>query len=171
MLFGINPDDIANVILHVILIATFIGIFFFTYASRVEKEIVENQVDYLVKDFTQNLSQLSSEHKEQLKTAISTIQAPDMTKVDTVVNNMNAELMKKAGYVIGIMLVIGSAIIYYLYTKYNINLKSLMIHNAIILIAVAVTEFFFLNYVAKNFISADANRTKKTLISTIRNIQ
>ena len=50
-----NKEEIANIILHVILISIFIGIFFFTYGSHIEENIVKQQVAFLVennKEFT-----------------------------------------------------------------------------------------------------------------------
>lgn len=171
MFLNLDPNDIANVILHVILIATFIGIFFFTYASRVEQEIVEAQVNYLVKDFTQTIVAVPETNRKMVRTALNTIQPPDMKAQDEMVENYNKELIGKATTVLTTMVVIGALGVFLLYKYYDIDIKTLLIHNAIVLCAVGLVEFSFLNYIARNFISADANRTKRKLIETIKHIK
>ena len=41
--------ETSNVIMHIMIISVFIGIFFFTYGAYLEKKILQNQLDFLVK--------------------------------------------------------------------------------------------------------------------------
>ena len=87
-----NPYQISNIILNVTLIATFIGVFFFTYGKTIEENVVKNQselvADYLAKDLSTFID------KETAQKITSTLLPPDMSKQDQDVEENNKQLNK-----------------------------------------------------------------------------
>ena len=51
----VKAFTISNIIMHIIIIGIFIGIFFFTYGAYLEKKILKNQIKYMIDDSLDNL--------------------------------------------------------------------------------------------------------------------
>jgi hypothetical protein len=145
----------------------FIGIFFFTYAKDVEKDIVVNNVRYLIDTLIPNLNLLPQSSYNILKNNVNNIKLANMDKEDAEVTNANNELLKKSAKVLGIVLVLSLAFSYYMCNKYNLDFNDLLYHNLILVGCVALVEFMFLNLIAKNYISADPNIVARNLTSQL----
>jgi len=163
-----NPEYIANIILHVILISTLITIFFFTYAAKVEEEIVKEQVNFIIEDLTDNINMLPENAKEIVRNMSREITEPDMTELDNKVIESNAQLLKKVTIMVSITLIVGVYIVYMMSKKYNFSFSDLMKHNFIVLVFVFITEFCFITYLGKNFRLGDANFVKKSVLTILK---
>jgi ABC-type siderophore export system fused ATPase/permease subunit len=163
----LDSKAIANIILHVIFISSFIGIFFFTYAAKVEEQVLKDQVDYLVNDMGSMIKFLPENTRNLAKAYIGTLKTPDMSAQDAQVEESNKKLLKKAITVIAISLLVGLGVVFWMYIKYGFDIKELLINNLIVLVFVAITEFVFLTYVGAKYITADPNFVKKTLIESV----
>jgi len=166
----LNPDDSINVILAVVLMAAFLAVFFFSYMSLVEKEIVMNQVDYINENIFAPLGQVIP-NNYNLEPLLDNISMPDMSESDAQVDAHNEELLNQAAKVMGILLVVGLALAYYLTTKiapghFNEYLKD----NVILILAIGFVEFIFATYVAVQFQSGDPNFVKRRLIQKLRTV-
>ena len=163
-----NPKFICNVIISVAFIATFIGVFFFTYAKKIEQDIVKEQTASIVHDIVGDLKVFVADDAMPMLTMLtSQIPTPDMSGADAEAAENNAALLKKATKVIIIGNLIAAAAIYYFYNQQPFDIVDMLKHNAIILMFVGVTEFVFLTYVARYFISADPNMVKYHVVKTL----
>ena len=169
-----TPLLVTNIILHIILISTFISIFFFLYAGKqIEPKVITSQVDRVIEELTEDMKIiLSDSQKQQLKTIFSNMTPPDMTEEDKKAAESNKQLLKNAAIFLGVTLVVGFIIIAILVFKYKIDfkdLKEILIENMVILLCVAATEFAFLSFIAKSYRSLDPNTIKAGLINTLDN--
>jgi hypothetical protein len=162
-----TPYDIANIILHVTLISAFIGIFFFTYVSKIEGEIVKEQVDYIVKDFLGDVKSIAGSNIDPIKKYIDTIQPPNLDEEDKAVEARNSELFSYAMKIILGGVIIGFGTVYWMYTKYGFDIMDLIKTNLIILAFVALVELGFLTFFGAKFRSGDPNYVKKALIDSL----
>lgn len=163
-----DPKFICNVIMSVAFIATFIGIFFFTYAKEIEQQIVKEQTANIVKDIVGDLKVfIADEALPVINTITTQIPTPDMSGADADAAANNAALLKKAAKVIIIGNLIAAGAIYYFYSQNPFDVVDMLKHNAIILIFVGVTEFVFLRFIARYFISADPNMVKYHVVKTL----
>lgn len=163
------PSEIATIILQVVLIATFIGVFFFTYASKIEKEIVEDQMDYIVKDIVNNIKIFIPENKRKdVSDFIKNMTIPDMKREDKLVDDMNKGLLNKAVIVLSILVIVGVIAVYIMSIKYNFTLMPIIKESLIVLAFVGLTEFVFLRYIGKNYRSGDPNIVKYELINSFQ---
>jgi hypothetical protein len=162
--------DIANVIISVTFIATFIGIFFFTFAAKIEQKIVQEQTRALVADLVEYKFFLPDSAKVPLALMTSTIKTPDMSKADQEAAAHNKALLTKAFKLIFIANVIAVAGVWYLYYKSNFNIINMLKHNLIILGFVGLTELAFLMLIGRYYISADPNYVKYYLVKTINEV-
>lgn len=154
-----RAEYIAETIMGVILIATFICIFFFTYVSKVEGEVVKSQMSNIVNNLTNGLQILPDKDKG-INLILKNLKAPDMSSADNDVEQSNNELKKKAAKIFGTIVVVGVIIIYYLWSKHRFDIKTMIIHSVIILVFVALTEFLFVTLVSKNYQIIDPNYVK-----------
>lgn len=159
-------EKYSNSAMSVIFIATFLSIFYFTYVAKVENQIVEDQVNYLIDDLTRYSFLIDSENKKFISKSLDKIKI-NMNDADAQVEQANDKIKKKALYAIGALNVVGLGIIYHLSKKHNFNFMHLVKDNLIILVFVALLEFTFLNLFAKKYISIDVNEIKLHILEKL----
>jgi len=161
-----NPYQISNIILNVTLIATFIGVFFFTYGKTIEENVVKNQselvADYLAKDLSTFID------KETAQKITSTLLPPDMSKQDQDVEENNKQLKSQAFHILSIVFVVGLLLTIIITKYYKLNLTDILQTNLTILAFVAITEYAFLTYIGQNFISLDPNFVRHKILVSLK---
>ena len=158
---------IANVLLNVVLISSFIVVFFFTYGAKVEGEIVKKQCTEIVNDLMADIVPfLPNDVKTNIASSLS---APEMADLDAKVAADNKALMLKTIKLIVIAFIIGLAIVVAMSVYFKFSIKDLLIHNAVMLVFVGMTEFVFLTFFAKNYTTIDSNYIKYKVLTTIKN--
>ena len=160
-----NYKQAAHIVLNITIISKFIGFLFFTYGKRVEKQIVQDQSEYIAKTIANDIkifipNELKIKLKEQLK-------VPDMSKEDAAVEKSNSELQKKAMIVLGVLFLIGIFTTIVICIIGDLNFRVLL-ESIVILFFVALTEILFLNLVARNYKIADPNFVKRQLLESIK---
>jgi hypothetical protein len=166
----LKPKDITSIIINVLFVASFLSIFFFTYAVKIEEEIVIDQVDYLVKDFTSGLKLLPDETLIPIRNRIKSFEKPNMDVLDKKVEDSNKAIFKQAIMIVSITLAVGLIGAFIASRKWNFSMFDLIKENLIILLFVGLTEFIFLNVFGKNFISADPNSVKLALLNKLTSL-
>lgn len=165
-----NPYQISNIILNVTFIATFIGVFFFTYGKKIEENVVKNQSElvasYLAKDISTFID------KETAQKISSSLVPPDMSKQDQEVEENNKQLQSHAFNTLSMVLIGGLLLTIIIAKYYRLNLTDILQTNLTILAFVAITEYAFLTYIGQNFISLDPNFVRhKILISLKKSLE
>lgn len=164
----------ANILIHVGVMALFLTIFFFTVAQYFEKQIVEEQINFVIDDFIGSSfkpvsKSVKDKIKEQINEAFSKV---DFTKQDNAVKEENSKVQKKAWKFVGILIAIISVIVIlfgFLFKWDNYYLKFLFNSAIVSLIFVAITETLFMFLIAQNYLSADPNKIKLNIIETLAN--
>jgi hypothetical protein len=164
----LKKKNIASIILLVVLISVFVSVFFFTYAYKVEGDIEQEQINYIISDLTNDIKSLfPSEIVKEIKLQMSKVTLPDMTEEDHKTDTNNKSLYIKSIIIFSIILIIGIGIFYY-YSKVNdIDMYQIIKKNLIILLFVALTEFIFLLTIPKNYKVVDPNFVKKIFIESL----
>lgn len=159
-------SQIANILLNVTFISTFIGIFFFTYAKNIEHNVVKSQSEFIADSLAQDISLIID--KSTAQSIAQNIQIPDESKADEEVAAKNSAL-ESVSYGILAKIAIGGIVIVYLISRYfKLNFFELLKTNLIILFFVGITEYIFLTYISQNFISVDPNYIKYLILSKIK---
>jgi hypothetical protein len=161
-----NKEEIANIILHVTLISTFIGIFFFTYGSYIEENIVKKQVNFLIEDNKEFVLLIPNDIKQKIVDKINNIKL-DLAEDDRKAAEQNKKLLIKASKILAIGLIVGIAIVWKMSQMYNFNFMHLLKENLIILCFVALTEFSFLTFYAQQYLLIDPNIIRRRCITNI----
>jgi len=166
----LTSKDVASIILHIIIIATFIIIFFFTYGSKLEGQVVKQQMEYIVDDLVGDIKVVSPEAAETLRKSLEQIPKPDLEEADRLAEENNSKLRKKAFIFIGIALVVGCGIVYGMSKYFDFALKDIIIANVISLIAVGLTYFLFSTFFIASYRSADPNFVKKSILKSLQKV-
>jgi uncharacterized membrane protein len=165
------PYEIANIVMNVILISTFIGIFFFSYASMIEEKIVKVRTKQIILDLTNSLHVLTPPNiLQDMNSKLSKyLIPPNLDKENEEVEVNNKILLKKSMKVLGAVFTIGLAIVIVLSIVYKFPLKDIITKNLILLCFVALTEFSFLTFFAQYYITVDANFVKHKILEVLIN--
>jgi hypothetical protein len=171
-----NINFVLGVIIQVYVIFVFLTVFFFTYASKKEGEIVKNQVDFVTKDFlATELSLLPDSVKAMIAEKINTIE-PDTSRNKTI-EDSNNEIKAKTTKILvslGVIILVFTATSFFLSTRItffkDLNLIHILKETAVILFFVALTEFIFLEYFAARFISVEPNLIKSRIYKNLATI-
>lgn len=169
-----EPIALANIIMNVSLISIFIAVFFFTYGAKISKEIIEDQVKYLVGDFAGDINAFftSDSSKKQfgmhLKKYIGE-KTNGKSDADLAAEKSNRALLKKAAMILGLILIVGINTVWFMSKKYGFDFWVLLKYNLIILAAAGFTEFVFLTFFARYYRIADRNKVKYDILESIKN--
>jgi type II secretory pathway pseudopilin PulG len=164
---------IIDILLGVVLISAFIATFFFTFVSNVEKEVVETQMQKIVKDLTANIKlytlNANTNVLSLIKNEVAGLQPPDLSAQDKTVNDHNNAIKKKAGIAFGIIIITGILIILTQIKYIKTDLLTIVVSNIIILGLVAVTEYIFVSRVSRNYQIIDGNYVRYQLLTSLQN--
>lgn len=155
-----------NLLCSVLFISIFIVVFFFSYASIMERKVIEQQtqqvVDYFFDDFVIILQ----------NPKVTTYASNIISGLDVDTQNEDARIKDKNETIIEttlmIILLFGtflSLLIIFVFVKNcnEVNFTKVFIKNLIVLSVVALTEFLFTTFIASKYITFDPNYIKYTL--------
>lgn len=162
---------------QIVFVFAFLTIFFFVYVVKVERSEFEEQMNYVVDNVLTTkiekeiLGHVSSIPREQLVALVSGLidgvefQAARSSQAGVKsVNERNASVRITAfealAVVVGILVVVSVSM---LVIGYCIPVRHQTIEALWVVLFVALTEFTFLQVVAKNYKSADPNKVKRAL--------
>ncbi len=164
---------IGNVLLHVLLIATFICIFYFAYAVTIEKQIVVDQLSFIVDGLSGNAALLPQDMRDSFKTSFNNT-SPINKEQDNAAEKHNSAILKATIIKIVCAYVIFGILIVYFIKKdkdyNNFKLNHLLINALAALIGVGITEFLFLRFIARYYKSGDPNFVKLKMIEKLETI-
>ena len=164
-------ENISKIILSVVVISAFIGIFFFTYEAKVEERIVKQQSEEIIKDFTSEFRSLLPQPilKDVYNSIEPSLVAPDLSELDEEVRASNQALVKKASRIIVIFVVIGLLLVALLCFIFRINPRDMIISTTITLLFVAIAEYIFVTYIVQNYSTIDSNFVRQKILNILAN--
>jgi hypothetical protein len=164
------PRFMVNFLLSTAFATSFIALFFFTYVKNIEREIVLDNVNYVIDDLTTTfLTILPEPIKALLEFKLDNIELKDLSEADNKVKEDNNKLLMKSAKTFGLILVINVSLAVYISHIYKINFTEILISNLLLLTAIALTEFFFLKLVIRKYISANPNKVKEIIFDNLVN--
>ncbi len=165
----ISSRHIAQIILNVILVATFITIFYFTYAKNIEQQILVKQMKYITNNLLDDFSLfVPNNQRKLLHHSFNNIKAPDMSDQDAEVETNNKQVIKQTLMVLIPVVFVSLILMSYIVYKCKLSLGDILLQGLLTLIVVAIVEFVFLKYLGGNYYSADPNFVKFKIIDEIQ---
>lgn len=161
---------IADTVVHVTMVAVFVGIFFFTYATFIEKQVVARTTEQLTSGLMEEVEAwLTPTQNQLLMEQLQQLQAPDLTAADAAAKLKNDETLTTAIVALGALVIVG-LIILLIVSKVSstpINWKEVFVTNGIVLAATALVEFLFLTCLAQFYVPASLDDFKVTMYTTL----
>ena len=163
-----------NILLHVSLMALFVTIFFFTIAQKLEAQIVKDQVSFVVQNLVGQTIELippGPGKQKVINNIVSTFPTPeDLKPQDLKVEKSNKEVEETAYKFIGIVLGVAILLLIILafIGKWTLNDYKFLLHSSLVgVLFVGIAEIGFFLTIPVNYISADPNNVRSSVIKTI----
>ena len=159
---------LVNIIVNVALIGTFLGIFFFTYASVVEQDIVKKNMKIVANNIMTFVNPLLDSNTK--KDIINNLKAPDMALVDAKILASNKKIESTAFMQLIMILIIALSCGFIITTIFmpDDNFGKIIGINLIIVVFIGLTEYTFLHFLPVNYISADTYYVRYIILSTLK---
>ena len=131
---------VIKILLNVVLISTFIGIFFFTYETKIEKDIVEIQSTEIIQDLVGDFKKvLPRDVMQAVYDFVSPkLVAPNLESEDEYVKQNNKALIKKATMIMTTFSVVGVTLLIIAAFIFKVDMKEIAIHSVITLVFVGI---------------------------------
>ena len=172
-----------NIGLHVVILFTFLTIFFFAYAASLEKKNVDKSLKNIIKDQTENfLTQIDNwDKKLSPSSKYPTIKWNNVNNMagNLILNSQgenpkieknNKDLKKFGiGFIILLFIILIIVILYLIFVKkYKIHIGSIIIENLVIFSFVGAIEYFFFTHIATKYIPVTPDFVSTTLLDRIK---
>lgn len=169
-MFDIDKQRTFLIILTIFFMGLVLTLFYFTYAKKVEQQVVMRQMKLLVNDLVSDADiSLSKPIANDIRKIIASVPIPNsLLQSDVVVAKENETIEKNTFIFFGVAasVVLLMTIIYTFFNKSNdLKLSVLFVDLFFILIAVALTEFVFLRFFASKYYPTDVNFVKYTFLN------
>jgi len=161
-----------TVIINVLLISIFIGLFFFTYGAYIEKKVVKNQIEFFGNNISSLIKLCGSNVNNYFSNFLKKLTIPDLSHEDKIVADSNKKVLMKAliANIFFILLVVTSIFFIYRSSKKDFSIKTLLIQNMILLLFIGFTEFSFLTFFGSKYISINPNFIKLKVVENIEEL-
>lgn len=169
-------NETTKIVMQIFFVVTFLSLFFFLYVVKVEKDVFDKQigfvVDNLYDDFDKSVTLIippseQKVYKEYLKNYITHIQISQDDYQDIRDNNQEiVDSTKKI--VITFAFLLFAAVFAIVVLRFCTDLTHHFFENIIVLGGIALTEYLFLNLITKNYISANPNVVKWSVLDAIQ---
>ena len=161
-----------NILIHVIMLFSFLSLFFFLYVSKVEEDAFKNEFGNIIET---NLNEFI-ENNKILKPEIKDL-SPWLSQVENMYSSYDRSTKERNILVkfssIFVLLILLSIFITIVLTLFlgcdkRFSLKHILIENTIVFILIGIVEYMFFTKVAIKFIPTPPSLLVNTLIDTIK---
>ncbi|CAK9856665.1 unnamed protein product [Sphagnum jensenii] len=172
--------DIANLILHIIIIAGELIVFYFTYAVAIEYQVVVDQVQIIMSELIADVQPLvATDFLQSVGPGLANqITIPDSTVADQATAASNSSIQQTAYITMGCTVGVGILLLLLLKHYFTLNIWEpdgkigpfgyKLLENGVILLMVVLTEYAFLTYIGSANQPADPNYVKYSVVQAIR---
>ena len=167
-------DLISKVLINVLLISIFISIFYFTYGTYIEKQVIFDQMNILANNFMNTFELTGSTTNKNFYNYINNnlLAESNIKKIssgdDEALSGNKVILKKVISYIVIFFIVIFIIIFLLTITRKIPNLKEILIESFIILIFIGLTEFAFIKYFGAKYISINTNSVKSEIVESLK---
>jgi hypothetical protein len=161
-----SPHTIITIVMLITFDVIFIGVFYFLFVVKKEKEIITNELENLVESISLELSIIPKEQKDNILKTIQSLEAD--TASDRQVLDSNKSLFNQTIIVFSIFLILSIIFIITISKIYNINIFPIIISNTVLLFAIFITELLFIYQISSKYIGIDKNLIKKHILIELK---
>jgi hypothetical protein len=178
-----DKDDILNILFHVLILFTFLTIFFFTYISTTEKNATQDAINNIINNQSKSiLSEIDNldkkiggkidwdKFKEISENIVNSNTDYDKTTDgESIKDNNNNVFWTSIYIIIALVVIIVAYIIWNLYYKHEkLKIGEILKDNFIIFMFVGTIEFLFFVYIVSKYIPTTPDIIGITAIEKIK---
>lgn len=163
----LTPETIATIIIQVTLVIVFVTVFFFTEGSRLEKEVVKDQIQYIADELTTDIQYIPPQFLPVIHSKLDAITLPDLSQADAQAKLNNDNLKKKVTYIMIGFVAVSFAVVFFMVRRYHLNVANLVKINALTIIPIIIVYWLFAAHIASRYRSGDPNVVKKAVAQTL----
>jgi hypothetical protein len=170
-----NSSVYVDLVLHILILFTFLTVFFFVKVSKMTETTLNNELASLVdENMKETLDNLSEEQKEVLKSAIKPLNLQSLMNYyknpDLVMKvNNNWCLATSVIIIIGIFLLFLSSFVILRYVSgKDINILHLIGENVVVFTLIGVVEMLFFYNIGVKYIPVLPSKNIITVIETLK---
>jgi len=162
-----------NIILHMLILFTFLSLLFFTFISKVEEKAFKNEIEDLLE---RTITSVLEGNKDVALPAIDEVR-PVLKYVENIYSNPSRESLKQ-NIMIKFMSVFTALLLLTTFAsiaftaiaecKHSVPLGRLILENVIIFSFVGVVEYLFFVNIAMKYIPAPPSLLIKTIINRVK---
>jgi hypothetical protein len=92
----VKAFDLGNIVMHVMFISAFLGIYFFTFGAYLERTVLQTQIDFLVDDIMGSAKVLAPNISANMKNIMNGLNMTNINKQkikNEVTSNLNSNLL------------------------------------------------------------------------------
>jgi Na+-transporting methylmalonyl-CoA/oxaloacetate decarboxylase gamma subunit len=162
-----------NIVLHMLILFTFLSLLFFMFISKVEEDAFKKEIGDLL---GKTINNVLENNKEQALPVIDQLR-PALRYFQTVYSSPDRQTLKQnimikfMSVFVGLLLIsmfMSITITAMSECKHSVPLGRLILENVIIFAFVGVVEYLFFVNVAMKYIPAPPSLVVKTIIATLR---
>lgn len=160
---------VSHAILSVMLVATFVSVFFFLYVSNVERKIVQIQMGRIVSAFMKPVQLLASPAQiADIRKAMDRVQVTSDPTVDGAIAATNNRLIRTAAIAFGTLFGVGLLAIGLMWKFWHkFDVLHLLKTNALIIAVVAFVYFMFVTFVVRAYFLIDSNYVRGIILEQV----
>jgi len=173
-----QASNTVNITLHVLILFTFLTIFFFTFLRKVEEANIDSVTTNLVEKQTINTLNFIKDKGKYLPKTITNQElnnvADEMEKEskDPIVyitkTNTNLLYLSIILIIVIFVLLICMIVYFVFYKKYDIGFKHILVENLIIFSIAGVVEILFFKYVAVKYIPVTPDAATSNVLDGVK---
>lgn len=163
------PKKIVTIIISITFAISFIALFFFTYARDIEREVVLNNVNYIINELGGSLPiLLEGVPQNDIIKSLDLINLDNMKEADEDVKQINDKIIHSSLIIFTSFFTVSLFVCLLVCVYFKLDIVEILSTNLLLLGAIAVVEFLFLTFIIKNYISADINAIFRNILITIK---
>ena len=166
----LSTREIALIILNIVFMGTFLTIFFFTYAHKVEQQVFTNQINYITNDLLSDINVVVPQDTRPLLTAyLNDVQPPNYSSLDAQVTASNEAIKSKVFKIMIPTVIVALLTTFFMAQKYGFSYKEIFVQSMLTICVVGLVEYTFLKHFGSQYYSADVNMVKRKLLLAMQN--
>jgi hypothetical protein len=148
---------------------SFIALFFFTYVTDIEREVVLNNVNYIINELGGSLPiLLDGLPQRDIIKSLDLVKLDDMKEADETVKKINDKIIHNSLVIFTSFFAVSLVICLSICIYFKLDIVEILSTNLLLLGGIALVEFVFVNFIIRNYISADINGIFKNILITIK---
>ena len=162
-----------DIMIHTLILFTFLSIFFFMYVSKIEQSAFESEIGDLIEE---SLTNILDENKSESKAIISPLK-PVLVPLQNLYNGPSRLSMERnslvkftAIFIIVLMICCILSIIITLQTDCgeHVHMGHIIVENIVVFICIGIVEFWFFTNVAIKYIPTSPSLMINTMLTALK---